>query len=174
MQELIIREDPSLYPVPDEGLHNAVLVDAVDVGEVETPWGAKHKVSLIFELETETDEGKRFLVGKRFTKSLNEKSTLRKFLERWLGKKYTSQELKAGINLEHFVGMSATLFIVHNETDERTYANIESLLPYKNAKGKVATHGLEPSGEYIRVIEREGYLEPEAFSKKQRQTPEAA
>ena len=174
MQELIIREDPSLYPVPDEGLHHAVLVDAVDVGEVETPWGSKHKVSLIFELETLTEEGKRFIVGKRFTKSLNEKATLRKFLERWQGKKYTPQELQAGINLEDFVGLSATLFIVHNETDERTYANIESLLPYKDGRGKPNLFAVKPSEEYIRVMDREGYLEPQEYARKQREESEAA
>ena len=68
MSDLLIREDPSLYPVPEEGLHSAVLVDAVDLGQLETPWGPKHKVSLIFELETTDEEGRRFIVGKRFTR----------------------------------------------------------------------------------------------------------
>ncbi|MEX1014328.1 MAG: hypothetical protein WDZ80_04175 [Candidatus Paceibacterota bacterium] len=161
MSDLIIREDPSLYPTPDEGLHSAVLVDAVNLGALETPWGQKEKVSLIFELETTDEEtGKRFIVGKRFTRSLNEKSSLRKFLEKWRGSKYTADELQQGVNLESLVGQNATLFIVKNETDERTYANIESILPYKGKNGEVVL----PSGEYTRVIERPDYKEPEEYA----------
>ena len=164
MSELLIREDPSLYPVPDEGLHSAVCVDAVDLGQLETPWGPKHKVSLIFELETTDETGKRFLVGKRFTRSLNEKASLRKFLEKWRGSKYTPDELQQGVNLENLIGLNATLFIVHNETDERIYANIESILPYKDKNGAVVLYDLLPSGNYIRVKEREGYKEPEQYA----------
>lgn len=164
MSDLIITEDPSNYPVPDEGLHSAVLVDAVDIGTVETPWGPKQKVSLLFELESVDESNKQFIVGKRFTRSLNEKASLRKFLEKWKGSKYTPAELQAGIDLEDLVGMSATLFIIHNETEERTYANIESILPYKNKNGDVSHFALQPSGDYIRVINRPDYKEPEEYA----------
>ena len=164
MSNLIITEDPSNYPVPDEGLHHAVLVDAVDLGQIETPWGAKPKVSLIFELDSESEDGKRYIVGKRFTRSLNEKASLRQFLERWRGSKFTKAELQKGVDLEAFLGINATLFIVHNETEERTYANIESILPYKNKDGVVGYYDLKPSGEYTRVIDRENYLEPEEYA----------
>ena len=164
MSDLIIREDPSLYPVPEEGLHTAVLVDAVNLGQLETPWGAKHKVSLIFELQTVDEDGKHYVIGKRFTRSLNDKATLRKFLEKFRGSKYTPSELTEGVDLENLIGMSATLFIVHNETEERTYANIESILPYKNSKGVISYYDLLPSGEYTRVKDREGYKEPAEFA----------
>jgi len=164
MSDLIIREDPSLYPTPDEGLHSAVLVDAVNLGALETPWGQKEKVSFIFELETTDENGKRFVLGKRFTKSLNEKASLRKFLEKWRGSKYSPAELQEGVDLEALVGMSATLFIVHNETDERTYANIESILPYKNKQGEIDHFALQPSVDYTRVIERPDYKEPEEYA----------
>ena len=61
--------------------------------------------------------------------------------------------------------MSATLFLVHNETDERTYSNIESIIPYKDpASGEVSYFALKPSGEYIRVTERPDYQPSEEFS----------
>ena len=164
MSDLIIREDPSLYPVPEEGLHTAVLVDAVDLGQLETPWGSKHKVSLIFELQSTDEDGKHFIIGKRFTRSLNDKATLRKFLEKWRGSKYTPSELTQGVDLENLIGMNATLFIVHNDTEERTYANIESILPYKNSKGVISYYDLLPSGEYTRVKDRDGYLQPEKYA----------
>jgi len=162
--DLIITEDPSNYPVPDEGLHSAVLVDAVNLGTLETPWGPKEKVSLIFELQSTDEDGKHFIVGKRFTRSLNEKAALRKFLEKWRGMKYTPAELQQGVDLENLIGMSATLFIVLNETDERTYANIESVLPFKNRHGDIDHFALQPSSEYTRVIHREGYKDPDEFS----------
>lgn len=164
MSDLIITEDPSNYPVPEEGLHNAVLVDAVDLGQLETPWGPKHKVSLIFELETTDEEGRHFIVGKRFTRSLNEKAALRKFLEKWKGSKYTPAELSVGVDLENLIGMSATLFIVHNETEERTYANLESVLPFKDENGEISYYKLRPSGNYTRVVNREGYKEPDEYA----------
>ena len=165
MSDLIIKEDPSLYPVPEEGLHAAVLVDAVDLGQLETPWGAKHKVSLIFELQTVDDDGKHYVIGKRFTRSLNDKATLRKFLEKWRGSKYTPSELTQGVDLENLIGLNATLFIVHNETnEERIFANIESILPYKNSKGVISYYDLLPSGQYIRVKDREGYKEPAEYA----------
>ena len=160
MSDLIIREDPSLYPVPEEGLHSAVLVDAVNLGTLESQWGPKEKVSLIFELETEDENGKRFIVGKRFTRSLNEKSSLRKFLEKWRGSKYTPDELRQGVNLENLVGQNATLFVVLNETEERVFVNLESVIPYKNKNGEVVL----PSGDYTRVKDREGYKSPEEYA----------
>ncbi|WP_340103932.1 hypothetical protein [Rhodohalobacter sp. 8-1] len=60
--------------------------------------------------------------------------------------------------------MSATLFIVLNETEERTYANIESIFPFKNIHGYIDHFALKPSGEYTRVIHRESYKEPEEFT----------
>jgi len=150
--------------VPDEGLHSAVLVDAFNLRTLETPWGPKEKVSLIFELQSTDEDGKHFIVGKRFTRSLNEKASLRKFLEKWRGMKYTPAELQQGVDLENLIGMSATLFIVLNEPDERTYSNIESVLPFKNRDGDIDHFALQPSGEYTRVIHREGYKEPEAFA----------
>jgi len=165
MSDLIIKEDASLYPTPSEGLHSAVLVDAISLGQLETPWGPKEKVSLIFELQSTDEDGRHFIVGKRFTRSLNEKASLRKFLEKWRGEKYTPAELQEGIDLENFLGLNATLFIVLNEKEERTYANIESVLPCKDPEsGAVMFYDLKPSGEYIRVIEREGYKEPEQYA----------
>ncbi|WP_340104151.1 phage replication initiation protein, NGO0469 family [Rhodohalobacter sp. 8-1] len=164
MSDLIITEDPSNYPVPDEGLHSAVLVDAVNLGTLETPWGPKEKISLIFELQSTDEDGRHFIVGKRFTRSMNEKASLRKFLEKWRSIKYTPAELQQGVDLENLIGMSSLLLVVLNETQERTYANIESILPYKNRHGDIDHFALQPSGEYIRVIHREGYKEPEKYA----------
>jgi len=79
--------------------------------------GPRQKVSLIFEMESEEEKGRHSIVYKRFTRSLNEKAALRKFLEKWRGSRCTPAELQHGIDLENRTGMSATLFIVHNEPE---------------------------------------------------------
>jgi len=78
--------------------------------------------------------------------------------------KYTPAELQQGVDLENLIGMSATLFILLNETKERTYANIESILPFKNRHRDIDHFALQPSGDYTRVIHREGYKAPEKFA----------
>lgn len=60
--------------------------------------------------------------------------------------------------------MSATLFVVLNETEERTYTNVESILSYKNKHGEIDHFALQPSGNYIRVIERPDYKKPEEYA----------
>lgn len=161
---LIIKEDPSEYPLCPDGLHAAVLVDVVDLGKQESPWGAKHKLSLVFETQLLDEEGNHYILAKRYTWSLHEKSSLRKDLERLLGKKFTSDELLAGVDLEVLIGMSCQILIVHNETEDRTYANIESILPYKTSSGQVAKNAIKSSGNYQRVIERPDYKTPEEFA----------
>ena len=154
------------YPIPDEGIASAVCVDVVALGKIETPWGPKEKVSLIFELEDTDVEGNRYILGKRYTRSLNEKSNLRKDLERWRNKKFKPQELKDGFDLESLVGVSCLLFISHNETDQRTYANISSIMPPEQGEsGNPNWLAIRPSGDYTRVINREGYQPPEEYAK---------
>jgi hypothetical protein len=162
---LVIKEQQKEYPIPEEGIFDAVCVDAVELGTVETPWGPKEKITLMFELDAEDEDGNRYVVGKRFTKSLNEKSNLRQDLERWRNRKFKPQELKNGFDLESLIGVSAIVFISHNVTDKRTYANIESILPPEKTKdGSPGWFTTRPSGQYTRVIERENYQEPEEYA----------
>ncbi|MEO9887054.1 MAG: hypothetical protein ABJR05_14550 [Balneola sp.] len=162
---LIIKEEKPDYPLAPDGLQDAVLVDVVDLGELDTPWGPKHKLSLVFELEDTDPEGKHYVVTKRYTWSLNEKSNLRKDLERWRCSKFTTEDLEQGIDMEAIIGLNATLFISHNESEEhgKTFANIETILPRKK-NNKVVFYDLKPSGDYTRVVERENYKEPEEYA----------
>lgn len=161
---LIIKEDPSEYPLCPDGLHGAVIVDAVDLGKQESPWGAKHKLSLVFETQMQDEQGSSYILAKRYNWSLHEKSNLRKDLERLLGKKFSHEELLEGVNLEELIGVSCNILVVHNETEDRNYANIESVLPTKGKHGKVTTDAYEPTGNYERVINRPDYKTPEKYA----------
>lgn len=163
---LIVKEDSSEYPLCPDGLHAAVLVDAVDLGQQESKFGTKHKLSLVFETQLKDEEDQPYILVKRYTWSLHEKSNLRKDLERFRGHKLEANELKEGVDLESYIGMSCNILVVHNEVEDgKVYANIESVLPYKNAKGEVAYFELKPSGNYQRVIERPDYKTPEEYPK---------
>jgi len=166
---LVIKEkQKEHYPIPAEGMYNAVCVDVVDIGTVETPWGPKEKISIMFELAAEDEKENRYIVGKRFTKSLNERSNLYEFLTKWRNRKFKPAELKNGFDLESLIGVSAIVYISHNETEERTYANIQSILPpEKNDDGQPGWFNTRPSGQYTRVIERENYQEPEEYAEAQ-------
>ena len=162
---LVIKEQEKEYPIPDEGIYNAVCVDVVDLGYLDSPWGKKHKVSIVFELDQEAPDGSRYIISRRFTMSLNEKAHLRQALERWRNRKFKPQELKSGYDLESLLDVSAIVYVSHNETDERTYANIETILPpEKSDDGTPNWFVTRPSGEYTRVIEREDYQEPEEYA----------
>ncbi len=162
---LIVKDEPQEFPLCPEGLHAAILVDAVDLGEQESKFGTKHKLSLCFETQLMDEEGKPFILVKRYTWSLHEKSNLRKDLERFRNRKFTLAELSEGVDLEEYIGMSCNILVVHNEVDEgKVYSNIESVLPYKNSRGLVAYKELTSSGTYTRVIERVNYQTPEEFS----------
>lgn len=161
---LIIKEDPSEYPLCPDGLHSAVIVDAVDLGMQASPWGEKHKLSIVFETQLTNEDGNHYILASRYNWSLHEKSNLRKDLERLLGKKFTHEELLEGFDLNSIVGMSCNILVVHHKTEDRTYANIESILPYKDSSGRVLKNSLTPSGNYQRVINRSDYKKPEEYS----------
>src|SRR6185295_3766959 len=90
-------------PAP-EGLHNAVCVDVVDLGIVDTKFGKKEQIRLCWELDPATagtlDDGRRFLIQKTYTPSLLEKAALNKDLKAWRGRAFTAEEL-AGFDLDN-------------------------------------------------------------------------
>lgn len=135
-------------PAP-EGLHTAVCVDVVDLGMVPTPWGDKHKVRIIWQIEeTNPDTGRRHEVRSDFGLSLSEKGRLRPTLEAWRGRKFTKEELEA-FDLEKLLNAPCQVQVVHNISDEgRVFANVQAVVPA--AKGMVR---LSPQ-EYVRVKDR--------------------
>jgi hypothetical protein len=140
----------TVQPAP-EGTHQAVCVDVVDKGLLETTWqGVKkqqHKIDVAWQIGENRDDGKPFLVFKRYTLSLGEKANLRKDLESWRGKKFTREE-EAGFDVEKLVGANCLLNILHNVSGDRTYANVQAVAPLIKGMAKIAAR------EYVRVQDR--------------------
>jgi hypothetical protein len=143
---MILKHDVNFKPAP-EGVNNAVCVDVVDLGMVETAWGKKQKLRLVWEVEAKQEDGKPFRVVQSYGASVGPKATLRKHLKGWRGRDFTPEELK-GFDIEKIIGVPCQLVVVHNESDDgRVFANVETILKPNGTK-------LAPSSDYVRVKDR--------------------
>jgi hypothetical protein len=137
------------YPLAPAGLHTAVCVDVHDLGMVDTPWGKKHRVAIIWQLGDGTDpSGKPYEVRKSYGLSLGSKAALRADLETWRGKPFTSEQL-LGWDVEQVITAQCQVMITHVDKGEKTYANVTAVVPA--AKGQKVNF---PAG-YIRRRDRE-------------------
>ncbi len=128
MPTYISGNSTNFTPAP-EGTHQAVCVDIIDNGMIETQWGKKHKVTIRWQVNEKMEDGKPFIVQKRYTASLNEKAVLRHELEAWRGRAFTFDEL-AQFDLDTVIGANCLLAIVHKKGDKGgTFANIQSIAP---------------------------------------------
>ncbi len=129
---IISKNDrPKQEPIP-VGLHKAVCYSIVDYGTQETAYGPKHQMKITFELpdirmEYEKDgkmiNSPRVISTRNLTISTHERSNMGKLLKEWLG---TPSD---NFDTASLLGLNAQLFVVHNEVDETTYANIQSIVP---------------------------------------------
>lgn len=135
--EVTVKET-SNYELPPEGVHQAVCVDVIDMGEVETQFGVKPQVYLVFQLETDDharrSDGERFEIARRFNPSLNAKSALRPFLESWRGKKFSVEELQ-GFKLSVLVGVNSMVQVIHEEGEKGSYAKLQTVTPWSKKYG---------------------------------------
>ena len=116
-------------PQAPAGQHVAVCCDVADLGMVkETFQGHEktvHKIRVWFQIDQLDKEGKRFLVGRRFTLSLHPRAALRKFLEAWRGKEYTDDEARKGFDVEMMIEANALIQI---KTNEKGFTDIDSIM----------------------------------------------
>jgi hypothetical protein len=110
-----------------EGVHAAVLADVVDLGMMDTAFGPKEKVRLVWITGEADSSGKTKYAFQTFTKSLHEKASLAKFVKQILGAQGIPTAGK--FDLESLLGTKGRLIIQHNEGKEgRVYANVTSFL----------------------------------------------
>ena len=140
IMSLIVKErgGAEKEPIPT-GAYVAVCYGIIDLGTHPNPTfgNEAHKVLVQWEIpevrgEFERDGQKVSLpraISKRYTLSLNEKANLRKDLESWRGRRFTSQEL-SGFDLKAILGTSCQIQIVHEtgKTDGRTFAAVGAIM----------------------------------------------
>ncbi len=141
----ILVKGSEFVPAP-EGVCDAVCVDVADLGMIDGPWGAKHKVRIVWEVSHKMADGRPFVVQKQYTASLHEKSNLSKDLRSWRGRPFTADELN-GFDVEKVLGACCQLLIQHTEKEGAVYGNVQAIL-------KVGAHRLAPTGKYVRFKDR--------------------
>lgn len=144
------------YQVPDEGLHDGVLCDVIDLGVQDTGFGPKSMVKLRWQLDILNEKtGKRHLVSQRYTSSIHPKAKLGQHLETWRGRKFSDQE-RQRFDIEKLLGVNALLQIVHSLGRQGgTFANVNAVLPpSKNPTTKKPWWDRLTVVEYVREKDR--------------------
>lgn len=137
------------------GMQQAVCCDVVDLGLLETQWGQKHKIDIVWQSDEKMADGRPFLVKKRYTLSLNERANLRHDLESWRNKPFTEAEAE-GFDVERLIGANALLNVVHKTGSKGgVFANVMNVTPIMKGMPK-----LTPTEDYVRVCDRDTTPEP--------------
>lgn len=128
------------HPIIEAGLHPFVIQGVYHVGTIPGSGGfdAKNTLVLVFELpevppiESKDEKGQIKLLprvlSKRYTLSMNSKARLRIELESLRGKPFTEDEAKT-FEVQRLLGAGGQLQVMHTHKDDRTFANVNALLP---------------------------------------------
>lgn len=155
---IIARGGSSDFVPCPAGVHQAVCCDVVDLGMLDTTFGQKHKISIRWQVAEDMENGKPFLVQKRYTLSLHEKSTLRHDLESWRGRAFTEAESE-GFDVETLLGANCMLNVMHKKGDKGgTFANIAAVMPLAKNMPKMSVRG------YVREIDRAPQSETNTYA----------
>jgi hypothetical protein len=144
----IVASRGGSYTPATEGSHDAVFCDVEDLGIVETQYGKKHQVRIVWQLAAKMDDGRPFTIGRRYGLSLHEKAALFKDL-----KSYAKKAPPQNLDLETLIGKPCQILVTHTERDGSTYANVQAVLPAGKVKVTV-----DP--DFVRKCNRSGNAEP--------------
>lgn len=165
---VMARGTESKFKPHPEGQYVAQCVDCIDLGEkVQDFPGTKHYLAptcaLVFRTGEVNEETGDFIdIAREFTVSMGEKANLRKFLEQWRGKPYTTEQIEAGVPLDKLTGNHGLLTVAHRTSGKgRTYANITACVGVP----KQMAGALTKYTDYVRA---------EYWSAKKREYAEAA
>jgi hypothetical protein len=147
---IIAKAGSNFTPAP-AGTHAAVCCDVIDLGEVEVTFQGRtrrqHKVVICWQIDESMENGKPFLVRRRYTCSLHEKATLRRDLESWRGRAFTDKELQS-FDLETLLSVGCLMNVIHEARNGSTFANVASVM--RLPKGMTAP----VQRDYVRVVDR--------------------
>jgi hypothetical protein len=134
--DVVATDKGGKFKPHDEGQFAAVCADVVSLGaKIEQfpgkPARIMDKCALVFVTDT---EGETKEIAREFSVSMNEKASLRAFLEAWRGKSYTEDQAKTGVPLAKLVGHGALISVEHRQSVKgRTYGNIKAISPLPKA-----------------------------------------
>jgi hypothetical protein len=144
---IVASRGGSFTPAP-QGNHDAVFCDVEDLGEVETQYGKKHQIRLVWQIAEKMEDGRPFTIGRRYGLTLHEKAALFKDL-----KTYAKKAPPQNLDLETLIGKPCQILVTHAERDGSTYANVQAVLPAGANKIKV-------DKDFVRKCNRPGAPKP--------------
>jgi hypothetical protein len=143
-----IQANSSKFEACPEYTGRAVCVDVTPARKQQSAYGERDVFKVVFEVDVQKADGARYAVWSRnFTPTLNEKSSLRKFLRGWFGRDLTAAEL-GEFDTETLLGKPAQVVVVHEHKENEVYANIAACTPDKSG------NSLKPSGKFVRAKDR--------------------
>jgi hypothetical protein len=128
--EMRLPEEKTYTPAPS-GNFPAICISFIDCGTQETSFGYKRQIKLRWELPTEKMADLRpFTITQTYTWSMNAKSRFRQDLESWRGRPFRKEDFGSeGFDTRKLLGVACLLNIIHKESGDQTYANIQSISP---------------------------------------------
>lgn len=150
---------------PPDGTYLAICYRIIDLGTQDGSWEGKpkksHQVQVFWELPDEKmNDGRPFIVGRRYTFSAGENSNFRKHLEAWRGKKFTAEEL-ATFEVDKLLKKACVLTIATEDKNGKTRQNVISISPpMKGVKVPTTTHN-----EAFCFAMQEGMFDPKLLEK---------
>lgn len=133
MSMIVKSEGNSEIKQLDPGVYTGIASQIVDLGVQENSmFGKKQRKLMIVwnivgEYVTVNDKQLPRVMSKEYTMSLSEKSTLRKDLEAWRGRPFTSEELE-GFDLRNILNVPCQLQLIQKEANGKTFLNIASIM----------------------------------------------
>lgn len=131
------------------GNHVAVCSEVIDIGTHETTFKGRtvsqRKVLIKWQIPAErTPDDEPQTVTKRYTLSSSERSTLRRDLESWRGKRFNDADFEGpnAFDLASILGAACCVSVVQNERSGTTYADVTNVtsLPKGTPRPKLEGH----------------------------------
>ena len=149
MSTILKYESSSDWENPKVGMTAAICIDVVDLGLQTTSYGDKYQIKLVFQLDQERSDGKPMRIGRKYTKTLDDKGNFRKDLKSWRGADLTTEEL-AEFDADKLIGAQAQVLITEfQKTDGTPGTSIGAITPPADDQD------LKADKEYVRVQDRE-------------------
>lgn len=141
---IIVSAGGKEFKQVSDGQHKAVCFKIADLGSKYNEKFDKtsRKCMISFEvIDEQDDDGHNLIISWFGTLSLHEKSSLRKQLEGWRGRKFTEEE-SAGFDIAKLLGIPCNLYVMKSDK----YTNIENMMKWTDTEKPAPTNDIMEIG----------------------------
>ena len=133
---ILKRNEKEFQPASD-GLHSAAVADVIDLGLVQTLYGPKERLRLVFVIDEQDAQGEPIRVSDTCTLTLHPKSKLTERVNALMPGTKNVKNLQ--LDPETLIGKVCLIVTEQTTSDQgRTYANIEKSMPLAKDSVKVS------------------------------------